>query len=106
MLITLLSTQSTANNRTYHYVGGVFNSVNLPYIITSPATQNEDITYTNFITITLNYVNRKWEKKLKDSASSHWYLCLQAFKIITGTLANTAVIFIISHRLAKATFFF
>ena len=43
----------------------VFNSMNLPYTITSPAQQNEDITYTNYITITLNYVNRKWEKKLR-----------------------------------------
>ena len=92
-----LSTQSTANNMTYHYVGGVFNSVNLPYIITSPATQNEDNTYTNVITITLNYVNRKWEKKLKDM--------LTHIGIFVASLqnyhrhVNIAVIFIISYRL-------
>ena len=69
----------------------VFNSMNLPYIITSPAQQNEDITYTNYITITLNYVNRKWEKKLRTVlCSSHWYLCLQVCFALTPSKLSQA----------------
>ena len=53
----------------------LFNSMNLPYIITSPAQQNEDMTYTNYITITLNYVNRKWEKKLRTVLAIGIFVC-------------------------------
>ena len=66
----------------------VFNSMNLPYIITSPAQQNEDITYTNYITITLNYVNRKWEKKLRTVLAHN--LCLQVCFALTPSKLSQA----------------
>ena len=60
MLITLLFYQSTD----LKVLWSVFNSMNLPYYHFT-CTTDEDIAYTNYITITLNYVNRKWEKKLR-----------------------------------------